>query len=599
MLPLLRRCFSTNQRSFAELGVSSFWFDRLTALGCEVPTGTQRAVLPPLLQGRSAIVRGETGSGKTLAYLLPILEALRERLSVHDPAAQLLPVGLIVAPSPELVGQVVGVARALYPEYSNLVLPCHGQVGAPRRRNAGVLVATPLAAMQVINPVHLGALRYLVLDEVDALLTGAFKAPMRGGLLPRMKQLPPEARPVHVFCGATLPEKGQDSALAFLDKWYPPPDTLRLLTPGSHAPLPNVVQTFMQVDFCVPLSPLEIEAQKRAGEAAPPPARLVDEEGEPLEQQREPIQGSKGEKQLVDNIARAFESRRSEDEYLEMRAKEEAHAQRVWAVAQLAVYEALLLPAKILGLLGKDDSAACAATPSLQDLEEGMAPSRKKARAKKAASVREARPLVTVETLASLPTFGLRSYLPEGSTGSGTGAPPPLPFPWLHPYTPPTDFSPPALSHASAALVPPTLVFVNSSTAAHTLRNALAARCAGFFTVAELCGELDGAARNSRLEAFEDGRVRVLICTNMAARGLDFKGAAHVIEAEFAQNAEAFVHRTGRTGRAGNRGCVTSLLTRASLPLAAKLVESVEGAISPRRSAGRGTNAAVKPLVVK
>ena len=254
--------------TFLQLGVAPFWADRLHAAGLVQPTATQALALPPLLAGRSIVLRAETGTGKTLAYLLPILEALRARLASHDPAAQLLPVGLVVAPSIELVTQVCGVARALYPEYANMVLACHGAVGAVRRRNAGLLVATPLAAVEAINPVHLGALRYLVLDEADALLCGALRASMRSSLLPRMKQMMPNARPAHVFCAATIPDKGRDSAHAFLDKWYPAPDTQRIVTQGSHAPPPSVLQTFWQVDATLPLSRLELESQQRAAEAA-------------------------------------------------------------------------------------------------------------------------------------------------------------------------------------------------------------------------------------------------------------------------------------------------------------------------------------------
>jgi superfamily II DNA/RNA helicase len=606
--------------SFQGLGLPDFWVARLAAAGVARPTPAQALALPPLLAGRSAVLRAETGSGKTLAYLLPVLEALRARLEAHEPAAQLLPVGLVVAPSAELVAQVCAVACALYPEYANIVLPCHGVLGAVRRRNAGLLVATPAAVAQAINPVHLSALRYVVLDEADALLGGAFRAPLRTSLLQRLKQLMPQDRPAHVFCAATLPAKGSDSAHAFLDKWYPPPETLRLHTAGSHALVAGALQTFWQVDASLPLSALELASQRRRAEAAQALAArelggsaaaggaLQEGEGEEEEEEEEAQQAGaapwpeaeEGEEEeeegegaapslpprrsgAVDAIARSMDSRKAEDEYLDERVEEERHRAKVFAVTQLAVYEALLLPARRLGLLAAEggdgsssssssssSSGAAAAPPAaplsasaaLQDLQEGMAPSRQKAKAKASAAKRDARAFLTIEALQALPLTS------SGSSGA----------PWLQPYTPPQDAAPPALTPATAALVPPTLVFVNSSAAAARLRAALAARCAPHFAVAELSGQVDGAVRLKRLGDFEDGRVRVLVCSDMAARGLDFRGAAHVIQAQFAQAAEGHLHRSGRTARAGMRGMVTSMVTRESLALAEVLARGGSGA---------------------
>ena len=613
--------------TFQHLGVPDFWCERLSAAGLRVPTETQALSLPPLLAGRSAILRAETGSGKTLAYLLPILESLRQRLAVHDPATQLLPVGLVVAPSELLVSQVCSVARALYPEYANMVLPCHGQVGAVRRRNAGLLVSTPLAALEAIHSVHYSALRYLVLDEVDALLSGAFKASMRSGLLPRMKQMQPEARPAHIFCAATLPAKGSDSAHAWLDKWYPQPDTLRLVTQGSHSPLANILQTFWQVDSSLPLSSMEQQSKSRAVRAAMQLASKENLLGEQqggadaaaaaahLEEEEEEEEEEEGEEEVeeeeedvapalaparkgkLDTIARNMEDRRMEDVYLQQRVEEERHTAKVFAVTQLAVYEALLLPAKRLGLLSEDgrtilaaaaaagEAAEAAAAPppaaapspptpprpassTLQDLQEGMAPSRQKARARKAAATREAVAHLTIDSLQALPCTGLHTAGAPGAPGAPAGAA----ARWLHPYTPPADFAPQPLTPASQALVPPTLVFVNSTAAAGRLRAWLSGACGAHFAVAELCAGLAPAVRGRRLEDFEAGRVRVLVCTNMAARGVDFGGAAHVIQAEFAQAAEGHLHRMGRTARAGKRGMVTSMVTRGSLALAEAVV---------------------------
>jgi ATP-dependent RNA helicase DeaD len=75
----------------------------------------------------------------------------------------------------------------------------------------------------------------------------------------------------------------------------------------------------------------------------------------------------------------------------------------------------------------------------------------------------------------------------------------------------------------------------------------------GFPCVA-LSGELSQRERNTALQALRDGRVRVCVATDVASRGLDLPDLGLVVHADLPQNAQALVHRSGRTGRAGKRG---------------------------------------------
>ena len=75
----------------------------------------------------------------------------------------------------------------------------------------------------------------------------------------------------------------------------------------------------------------------------------------------------------------------------------------------------------------------------------------------------------------------------------------------------------------------------------------------GFSAVA-LHGALGQGLRNRRLMAFRDGRVQVLVATDVAARGLDVPTITHVINYGLPMKAEDYVHRIGRTGRAGREG---------------------------------------------
>lgn len=75
----------------------------------------------------------------------------------------------------------------------------------------------------------------------------------------------------------------------------------------------------------------------------------------------------------------------------------------------------------------------------------------------------------------------------------------------------------------------------------------------GFSAVA-LSGELKQFERTTALQALRDGRARVCVATDVAARGLDMPELGLVIHADLPQNKEALLHRSGRTGRAGRKG---------------------------------------------
>ena len=78
------------------------------------------------------------------------------------------------------------------------------------------------------------------------------------------------------------------------------------------------------------------------------------------------------------------------------------------------------------------------------------------------------------------------------------------------------------------------------------------------FAVVSLSGELSQAERTNAMQALRDGRAQVCIATDVAARGIDLPGLELVIHADLPSNAEALLHRSGRTGRAGRKG--TSVL---------------------------------------
>ncbi|CAJ1437719.1 unnamed protein product [Effrenium voratum] len=102
-----------------------------------------------------------------------------------------------------------------------------------------------------------------------------------------------------------------------------------------------------------------------------------------------------------------------------------------------------------------------------------------------------------------------------------------------------------------------TLVFANSKTTVDAICWRLSdARVRSM----QIHGGLSQAARDRALNDFRNGRVSVLVATDVAARGLDLPGVDHVINYELPLNAEDYTHRIGRTGRIGNTGLSTSLV---------------------------------------
>jgi ATP-dependent RNA helicase DeaD len=114
-----------------------------------------------------------------------------------------------------------------------------------------------------------------------------------------------------------------------------------------------------------------------------------------------------------------------------------------------------------------------------------------------------------------------------------------------------------AVVNVLRAVDPPSaLVFRNTREAVQHTAASLSER--GFEVVA-LSGELTQPERTRALKALRDGRARVLVATDVAARGLDLPGIALVLHADLPRDAPALQHRSGRTGRAGRKGLAVLL----------------------------------------
>ncbi len=86
------------------------------------------------------------------------------------------------------------------------------------------------------------------------------------------------------------------------------------------------------------------------------------------------------------------------------------------------------------------------------------------------------------------------------------------------------------------------------------------------FAAAAVHGDLGQGAREQALRAFRNGKVDVLVCTDVAARGIDVDGVTHVINYQTPEDEKTYLHRIGRTGRAGATGIAVTLVDWDDIP---------------------------------
>ncbi|HKR13265.1 MAG TPA: DEAD/DEAH box helicase [Pyrinomonadaceae bacterium] len=117
------------------------------------------------------------------------------------------------------------------------------------------------------------------------------------------------------------------------------------------------------------------------------------------------------------------------------------------------------------------------------------------------------------------------------------------------------------------------LIFTRTRRGAERLSHVLRAR---EHSVKRIHADRSQSQREAALRAFSDGRARVLVATDIAARGLDINAVSHVINYDVPAAPEDYVHRVGRTGRAGNQGQAISIVSPAD-ELAMRAIERLTG----------------------
>lgn len=99
------------------------------------------------------------------------------------------------------------------------------------------------------------------------------------------------------------------------------------------------------------------------------------------------------------------------------------------------------------------------------------------------------------------------------------------------------------------------------------------------YKAGQMHGDMVQSARTETLQKFKDNEINILVCSDVAARGLDVKGLSHVFNVDVPFNAEDYVHRIGRTGRAGMTGRAFTIATADDAKYIAAIEKLIEGNI--------------------
>ena len=119
------------------------------------------------------------------------------------------------------------------------------------------------------------------------------------------------------------------------------------------------------------------------------------------------------------------------------------------------------------------------------------------------------------------------------------------------------------------------LVFVRTKRKVETVARQVGRR----HRVAHLHGDREQVQRDAAMNGFREGKYRILIATDIAARGLDVADIEHVINFDFPMHPEDYIHRIGRTARVAASGLATSFLTHEDMPCLRQLQKLIPGKV--------------------
>jgi len=139
------------------------------------------------------------------------------------------------------------------------------------------------------------------------------------------------------------------------------------------------------------------------------------------------------------------------------------------------------------------------------------------------------------------------------------------------------------VSFIAAAKPKKALVFTGRSNEAEKINSILQHKK---IAAAALFGGMDKKGRKEAIDRFRSGKAAVLVCSDLAARGLDIPGISHVIALDVSEDKDAYIHRAGRTGRAGKKGVMVSIGDEVEMRRLAALEKKLGIAVYPKELYG-------------
>jgi ATP-dependent RNA helicase RhlE len=225
---------------FSDLPIIPEIQSALKSLDYLSPTPIQAESIPPLLEGQDLLGCAQTGTGKTAAFAIPLLQKIQQLGKYATPYQ---PVGLIVAPTRELVVQIAENMSAIGKNIKFRQTTVFGGVGQRPQvtalaKGVHVVIATPGRLLDLIDQEYcsLSKLQYFVLDEADRMLDMGFMPDIQKivRMLPKNRQ--------SVFLSATMPAPIEKLASSLLHN-----HATVMVTPPSRT-ADRVKQTVMFVD---------------------------------------------------------------------------------------------------------------------------------------------------------------------------------------------------------------------------------------------------------------------------------------------------------------------------------------------------------------
>ncbi|CAI7820439.1 unnamed protein product [Closterium sp. NIES-53] len=508
------------------------------------PTPVQRHAIPISLAGRDLMACAQTGSGKTAAFCLPIISGILASGPPPDRprfGRKAFPLALILSPTRELTSQIHAEACKFAYKTGLRAVVVYG--GAPAgqqmrelEKGVEILVATPgrLCDMLERGKVSITMVRYLALDEADRMLDMGFEPQIRR--IVEQEGMPRAGERQTLMFSATFPKEIQRLAADFLANYV-------FLTVGRVGSSTDLIQ--QRVEY-VP------EHDKRSV--------LMD-----LIHAHHTSNGASGNVQRVENVPEHDKRSVLMDlihaHHTSNGASGNAHDKRSVLMDLIHTHHTSN------GASGNAVSAVCGfalVVAYLLSWEYVLEHDKR-------------------SVLMDLIHAHHTSNGASGNAGKG-GRPGDCPWEFFEALSsePPlsniSPLAPYALSHFINHLPSPpttsqgglTLVFVETKKGADSLEDWL---CRNGFPATSIHGDRSQQERESALRSFRSGRTPILVATDVAARGLDIPHVSHVINYDLPSDIDDYVHRIGRTGRAGKTGLATAFFCDKDTNLARSLIE--------------------------